>query len=174
MSKQGFNLSAWAVKERGITLFLIVLIAIAGIVAFLQLGRAEDPPFTVKQLTVITAWPGATAQKMQEQVAEPLEKRMQELKWYDRSDTYTRAGLAFTTVSLLDNTPPSEVENEFYQARKKISDETAKLPQGVYPPMVNDEFADVTFALYALKAQGRPPFELVRDAEKNASIIIAS
>lgn len=166
MSKQGFNLSAWAVKERGITLFLIVLIAIAGIVAFLQLGRAEDPPFTVKQLTVITAWPGATAQEMQEQVAEPLEKRMQELKWYDRSDTYTRAGLAFTTVSLLDNTPPSEVENEFYQARKKISDETAKLPQGVYPPMVNDEFADVTFALYALKAQGRPPFELVRDAEK--------
>lgn len=166
MSKQSFNLSAWAVKERGITLFLIVLIAIAGIVAFLQLGRAEDPPFTVKQLTVITAWPGATAQEMQEQVAEPLEKRMQELKWYDRSDTYTRAGLAFTTVSLLDNTPPSEVENEFYQARKKISDETAKLPQGVYPPMVNDEFADVTFALYALKAQGRPPFELVRDAEK--------
>ena len=83
------NLSALAVRERSITVFLIFLIAVAGTLAFFQLGRAEDPPFTVKQLTVITAWPGATAQEMQDQVAEPLEKRLQELKWYDRTETYT-------------------------------------------------------------------------------------
>ncbi|WP_223531736.1 efflux RND transporter permease subunit [Pseudomonas sp. GL-RE-20] len=159
------NLTAIAVRERSITVFLIFLIAVAGILAFFQLGRAEDPPFTVKQLTVITAWPGATAQEMQDQVAEPLEKRLQELKWYDRTETYTRPGLAFTMVSLLDSTPPSQVQEEFYQARKKLDDEARKLPAGVIGPMVNDEFSDVTFALFALKAKGEPQRLLVRDAE---------
>ncbi|CAI8915496.1 MFS transporter [Pseudomonas sp. IT-93MI4] len=165
MSQGRFNLSALAVRERSITVFLIFLIGVAGILAFFQLGRAEDPPFTVKQLTVITAWPGATAQEMQDQVAEPLEKRLQELKWYDRTETYTRPGLAFTVVTLLDPTPPSQVQEEFYQARKKLDDESIKLPAGVIGPMVNDEFADVTFALFALKAKGEPQRLLVRDAE---------
>ncbi|WP_434597909.1 efflux RND transporter permease subunit [Pseudomonas sp. R4-83] len=165
MSEGRFNLSAIAVRQRAITVFLIFLIAVAGTLAFFKLGRAEDPPFTVKQLTVITAWPGATAREMQDQVAEPLEKRLQELKWYDRSETYTRPGLAFTVVSLLDSTPPSQVQDEFYQARKKLDDEAIKLPAGVIGPMVNDEFSDVTFALFALKAKGEPQRLLVRDAE---------
>ncbi|GFM84509.1 multidrug transporter [Pseudomonas cichorii] len=165
MSEGRFNLSALAVRERSITLFLIFLISAAGILAFFGLGRAEDPPFTVKQMTVITAWPGATAQEMQDQVAEPLEKRLQELRWYDRTETYTRPGMAFTMLSLLDSTPPSQVQEEFYQARKKLSDETRLLPAGVIGPMVNDEFADVTFALFALKAKGEPQRLLVRDAE---------
>ncbi|MBB3105287.1 efflux RND transporter permease subunit [Azomonas macrocytogenes] len=165
MSEGRFNLSALAVRERSITVFLIFLISVAGILTFLQLGRAEDPPFTVKQMTVITAWPGATAQEMQDQVAEPLEKRIQELRWYDRTETYTRPGLAFTMVSLLDSTPPSEVQEEFYQARKKLADEAQKLPSGVIGPMVNDEYADVTFALFALKAKGEPQRLLVRNAE---------
>ncbi|WP_350316449.1 efflux RND transporter permease subunit [Pectobacterium aroidearum] len=165
MSEGRFNLSALAVRERSITLFLIILITVAGILSFFELGRAEDPPFTVKQMTIITAWPGATAQEMQDQVAEPLEKRMQELKWYDRSETYTRPGLAFTMLSLLDSTPPSQVQEEFYQARKKLGDEAKNLPAGVIGPMVNDEFSDVTFALFALKAKGEPQRLLVRDAE---------
>ncbi|WP_129544126.1 efflux RND transporter permease subunit [Serratia sp. 1D1416] len=165
MSEGRFNLSALAVRERSITLFLIILITVAGILSFFELGRAEDPPFTVKQLTIISAWPGATAQEMQDQVAEPLEKRMQELKWYDRSETYTRPGLAFTMLSLQDSTPPSQVQEEFYQARKKLGDEAENLPAGVIGPMVNDEFADVTFALFALKAKGEPQRRLVRDAE---------
>ncbi|TAM62643.1 MAG: efflux RND transporter permease subunit [Rhodanobacter sp.] len=161
----GFNLSALAVRERSVTLFLIILISVAGVIAFLKLGRAEDPPFTIKQMTVITAWPGATAQQMQDQVAEPLEKRMQELRWYDHTETYTRPGLAFTVVELRDNTPPSQVPEQFYQARKKIHDESARLPAGVIGPMVNDEYSDVTFALFALKAQGEPQRLLVREAE---------
>lgn len=165
MSEGRFNLSALAVRERAITLFLIFLISAAGILAFAKLGRAEDPPFTIKQMTIVTAWPGATAQEMQDQVAEPLEKRMQELRWYDRTETFTRPGLAFTMVSLLDSAPPSQVQEEFYQARKKISDEARKLPAGVIGPMVNDEYADVTFALFALKAKGEPQRQLVRDAE---------
>ncbi|HET7332200.1 efflux RND transporter permease subunit, partial [Dyella sp.] len=165
MSEGRFNLSALAVRERSITLFLILLILLAGLVSFFKLGRAEDPAFTVKVMTIITAWPGATAQEMQDQVAEKIEKRMQELRWYDRTETYTRPGLAFTTLTLLDSTPPSEVQEEFYQARKKIGDEVNNLPPGVIGPMVNDEYADVTFALFALKAKGEPQRLLVRDAE---------
>ncbi|HCL6646037.1 TPA: efflux RND transporter permease subunit [Raoultella ornithinolytica] len=165
MSAKRFNLSALAVRERSITLFLIILITIAGIYSFFGLGRAEDPPFTVKQMTIISVWPGATAQEIQDQVAEPLEKRLQELKWYDRTETYTRPGMAFITFSLQDSTPPSQVQEEFYQARKKLGDEAKNLPAGVTGPMINDEFADVTFALFALKAKGEPQRLLVRDAE---------
>ncbi|CCF69567.1 efflux RND transporter permease subunit [Xanthomonas citri] len=165
MSEGRFNLSALAVRERAVTLFLIVLISLAGLVAFLKLGRAEDPAFTVKVMTIVTAWPGATPQEMQDQVAEKLEKRLQELRWYDRSETYTRPGLAFTTLTLLDSTPPSQVQEQFYQARKKVGDEVANLPAGVIGPMVNDEYADVTFALFALKAKGEPQRLLARDAE---------
>lgn len=152
-------------RECGITLFLIFLISIAGIVAFFKLGRAEDPAFTVKVMTIVTAWPGATAQEMQDQVAEKIEKRMQELRWYDRTETYTRPGLAFTTLTLLDSTPPSLVQEEFYQARKKVNDEMSNLPAGVIGPFVNDEYADVTFALFALKAKNEAHRLLVRDAE---------
>ncbi|EHF8233149.1 MULTISPECIES: efflux RND transporter permease subunit [Enterobacter cloacae complex] len=165
MSGSRFNLSALAVRERSVTLFLIVLVTIAGIYAFFGLGRAEDPPFTVKQMTAIAVWPGATAQEIQDQVAEPLEKRLQELKWYDRTETYTRPGMAYITLSLQDKTPPAEVQEEFYQARKKLGDESLRLPAGVIGPMINDEFSDVTFALFALKAKGEPQRQLVRDAE---------
>jgi multidrug efflux pump subunit AcrB len=161
----GFNLSALAVRERALTLFLIIAIAVAGAYAFVKLGRAEDPPFTVKALTVTTAWPGATAQEMQDLVAEPLEKRMQELRWYDRVETMTRPGLAFMTLTLKDSTPPAEVPEQFYQARKKLGDEARNLPSGVLGPFVNDEYSDVTFALYALKAPGMVPRLLVRQAE---------
>lgn len=165
MREGRFNLSALAVRERSVTLFLVCLISLAGLIAFFKLGRAEDPAFTVKVMTIVTAWPGATAQEMQDQVAEKIEKRLQELRWYDRTETYTRPGLAFTTLSLLDSTPPSQVPEEFYQARKKVGDEAKELPAGVIGPMVNDEYSDVTFALFALKAKGEPQRLLVRDAE---------
>ncbi|WP_315802367.1 efflux RND transporter permease subunit [Bradyrhizobium sp. SZCCHNS3002] len=160
-----FNLSAIAVRERAVTLFFILLLAAAGVYAFLMLGRAEDPSFTIKNLTVTAAWPGATAREMQDLVAEPLEKRLQELNWYDRVDTTTRPGYAYMTLSLKDSTPPSAVQGEFYQARKKLGDEARNLPPGVLGPFVNDEYADVSFALYALKAKGMPMRELARQAE---------
>lgn len=161
----GFNLSAFAVKERAITLFLIIAIAVAGGFAFLKLGRAEDPLFTIKQFTVTAVWPGATAKEMQDLVAEPLEKRLQELRYYDRVETVARPGAVYMTVSLTDSMPPESVPEEFYQARKKVGDEAPLLPGGVLGPYVNDEYSDVSFALYALKAQGMPPRELVRQAE---------
>ncbi|MBA3069199.1 MAG: efflux RND transporter permease subunit [Hyphomonas sp.] len=159
------NLSAIAVRERAVTLFFILLLAAAGIFAFTKMGRAEDPSFTIKTLTVTAAWPGATAREMQDLVAEPLEKRLQELTWYDRVETTTRPGYAYMTLNLKNSTPPSVVEEEFYQARKKLGDETRKLPAGVFGPFINDEYSDVSFALYALKAKGMPMRDLVRQAE---------
>src|SRR5712672_2015612 len=101
-----FNLSAIAVRERAVTLFFILLLAAVGVYAFLMLGRAEDPAFTIKTLTVTTAWPGATAREMQDLVAEPLEKRLQELTWYDRVETTARPGYAYLTLNLKNSTPP--------------------------------------------------------------------
>ena len=169
----GFNLSALAVRERSVTLFLLVAISIAGVVAFLKLGRAEDPSFTIKQMTVVTAWPGATAKEMEELVAEKLEKRMQELRWYDRTETFTRPGLAFTTVVLRDSTPPADVPEQFYQARKKLGDEAHDLPHGVVGPMVNDEYSDVTFALYAVEAtvRGQAPEARLAARKRHAAPI---
>ena len=161
----GFNLSALAVRERAVTLFFIVAISAAGLYAFLQLGRAEDPVFTIKVLTVSAAWPGATAQEMQDLVADPLEKRLQELRWYDRVETFTRPGLALMTLTLKDAIPPADVPEQFYQARKKLGDEAPNLPHGALGPFVNDEYGDVDFAIYALEAHGMPPRLLTREAE---------
>lgn len=161
-----FNLSALAVRERAITLFLIIASACAGIYAYAQLGRAEDPSFTIKVLTVTAVWPGATAQEMQDLVAEPLEKRLQELRWYDRVETITRPGLALMTLQLNDKTPPRDVSDQFYQARKKLGDEARKLPQGAIGPFVNDEYSDVSFALYSVEAPGLPQRKLTRIAEE--------
>ncbi len=161
----GFNLSALAVRERAVTLFVLIAVVVAGALAFLNLGRAEDPTFTVKVLTVTAAWPGATAQEMQDLVAEPLEKRLQELDYYDRVETFTRPGLAFLVLTLKDSTPASAVPEQFYQARKKLGDEASRLPQGALGPFINDEYSDTDFALYAVKAKGMPPRELVRHAE---------
>ena len=160
-----FNLSALAVRERAITLFLIVAIILSGTYAFLRLGRAEDPSFLIKTLAVTAVWPGATAQEMQDLVAEPLEKRVQELRWYDRVETFTRPGIAVMMVTLSDKTPAPAVAEEFYQARKKLGDEASKLPTGVLGPFVNDEYSDVIFAVYALEARGMPPRQLTREAE---------
>nr|WP_245404789.1 efflux RND transporter permease subunit [Ancylobacter gelatini] len=160
-------MSAIAVRQGSITLFLIIAIIVAGLVAYLWLGRAEDPPFTVKALTVTAIWPGATAQEMQDLVADPIEKRMQELDYYDRVETLARPGLALTTVFLGDSTPPDAVPGQFYEARKKLElgDLKSKLPQGTIGPFVNDEYSDVVFAVYALKGAGLPQRQLVRHAE---------
>ena len=162
---KNFNLSALAVKERAITLFLLISFAFAGIYAFTNLGRAEDPSFTIKIMTVTSVWPGATPQEMQDLVAEPLEKRLQELRWYDHVETLTYSGYTTMTLFFKDNMPPKEVAEQFYQARKKLGDESSKLPSGVMGPFINDEYSDVTFTLYALKAKDMPQRKLVREAE---------
>ncbi len=161
----GFNLSALAVRERALTLFLIIAIMMFGTIAFLRLGRAETPEITVKAMVVSAAWPGATAAEMQSQVADPLEKRIQELRYLDRVETVARPGLLTMTIVLRDTMPIAALQDQFYQVRKKMGDEIPNLPRGVRGPFVNDDYADVYFALYAIDAPGLPHRELVREAE---------
>ena len=162
----GWNLSELAVRNRSVTLFLILAVLAAGALAFQQLGRAEDPSFTVKVMTVTAVWPGATAAEMQEQVADRLEKRLQELAYYDRVETTSQPGFVSMLVTFRDTTPPSLVPELFYQTRKKLSDEAASLPSGVYGPFFNDEYSDVYFALYALDAGQMPHRQQVLLAER--------
>lgn len=162
---KAFNLSAWAVRERAITLFLIVALALSGAYAFFALGRAEEPSFTVKTLTATVLWPGATAEEVQNLVADPLEKRLQELTWYDRVETMTRPGMAVMMLTLKDNTSPSVVQEEFYQARKKLGDSAHVLPRGAIGPFVNDEYSDVVFTVYTLEGKDVPLSLVTRAAE---------
>lgn len=161
-----FNLSAWAVRERALTLYFIILVALAGLYAFSHLGRAEDPSFTIKVMTVSASWPGASAQQMQDQVANPLEKRIQEAPYIDRIETVARPGQVNMQIQFHDYTPASEVQNVFYEVRKRMLDESSKLPNGVQGPFVNDDFSDVYFTLYALSAPELEQYQLVNPAEK--------
>ncbi|GBD25293.1 Cobalt-zinc-cadmium resistance protein CzcA [bacterium HR30] len=166
MNRFAFNLSALAVRERSVTLFFLLATAVAGATAFWSLGRAEDPAFTVRALVVSALWPGATAQQMQELVADRLEKRIQEVEYFYRMDTTARPGRVDIIVEFHDYTPSAKVPDLFYEVRKRMLDEAPRLPPGVRGPLVNDDFSDVYFALYSLTAPELAPRQLVREAER--------
>jgi len=146
----GFNLSALALRHQTLVLFFILVTAAAGIWAYGNLGRNEDPAFTVKVMVVTAVWPGATAQEMQDQVADRVETRLQTLPYLGRLETYTRPGFMATQIVLRDDTPPREVEDLWYQVRKKVGDIRADLPPDVRGPFFNDEYSDVYVQVHAL------------------------
>ncbi|MBV8565536.1 MAG: efflux RND transporter permease subunit, partial [Methylobacteriaceae bacterium] len=162
---RSFNLSAWAVRHPALILFFILALAVGGTLAFLRLGRAEDPNFTIKNAVVTASWPGATAQEVQSQLADPIEKKLQELPYFDKVTTYSKAGFVAMNVQLKDFTPAREVPELFYQLRKKLGDIKGELPDGVVGPNVNDEYGDVDSLLYALTADGADYAQLKRVAE---------
>jgi multidrug efflux pump subunit AcrB len=144
------NVSAWAVAHPALVLFLIIVFSIAGLFSYLNLGRAEDPSFAIKTMVVSAAWPGATAEEMQDQVADKLEKRLQELELFDYVKTYTRPGVTVIQVQLKDQARAKEVDDAWYQVRKKLNDTKPTLPQGVQGPFFDDEYGDVYSAIYML------------------------
>ncbi len=161
----GFNLSAWAITHRALVLFTILVLGAAGTYSYFNLGRAEDPSFTIKVMTVNVAWPGATATEMQTQVADKIEKKLQELPYLDRVETYSQPGVSFIQVNLSDRTPPARVKDLWYQVRKKVGDVRGELPAGITGPNFNDEFGDVYSAIYMLTADGLSLADLKARAE---------
>ena len=149
-----FNLSAWAVHHSALVLFLILAISVGGFLSFRLLGRAEDPNFTIKNVIVTAIWPGATAQEMQDQVSDRIEKKLQELPWFDKVVTYTKPGFTAMNVGFRDNTPARDVPQLFYQLRKKLDDIRGDLPRDLIGPNVNDEYGDVDSVLYMLTGDG--------------------
>ncbi|MEW5837376.1 MAG: efflux RND transporter permease subunit [Pseudomonadota bacterium] len=150
----GPNLSAWALKKSSLIIFLMILSIFAGVAAFNNLGRSEDPAFTFRTMVVGAAWPGATVDETMQQVTERLERKLQETRFLDRVRSYTVAGQTTIFVDLKQSTPPSEVEDIWYQVRKNIGDIRGALPQGVVGPFFNDDFGDTYGIIYAFTADG--------------------
>jgi multidrug efflux pump len=160
-----FNVSAWAVAHPAPMLFLIVMLGTAGLFSYRSLGRGEDPSFTIKLVVVTAIWPGATAAEMQTQVADPIEKKMQELPFIDKVTTYSKPAFTAMQVAFRDNTPARDVPQLFYQLRKKLSDIKDDLPSGLIGPSVNDEWGDVDSILHMLTADGADYAQMKKVAE---------
>src|SRR6266480_734538 len=160
-----FNLSAWAVAHPALMVFLVAMFGLAGFLSYERLGRAEDPSFTIKVVIVSAMWPGATAAEMQAQVADPIEKKLQELPYFDKVTTYSKPAFTAMQVTFKDSTPPKDVPYLFYLLRKKLADVQGQLPAGLLGPTVNDEFSDVDSILYMMTGDGADYAQLKKTAE---------
>jgi multidrug efflux pump subunit AcrB len=159
------NLSQWAVRHPALIAFLIFAIGLGGALAYMQLGRAEDPSFTIKNVNVSAIWPGATTQEMQDQVTDRIEKKLRELAYFDKSTTYTKPGFTSIGIDFKDSTPARLVPMLFLDLRKKLGDMRGDLPANLIGPNVNDEFGDVDAVLYTITGEGASYAQLKQVAE---------
>ncbi|MCC8404047.1 efflux RND transporter permease subunit [Paraburkholderia sp. MMS20-SJTN17] len=155
-----FNLTQWALNHRAIVLFLILVIGIGGSLSFVKLGQLEDPNFSVPSMTALVIWPGATAQQMQDEVLNRMEKKFEQLDHFEKVVTYARQGYGGMTITVKGGTSHADQREAWYQARKKFADIKLELPDGVVGPLFNDEYGDVTGLLYAVKGDGVSQWEL--------------
>ncbi len=150
----GFNLSEWALNNRSLTVYLMIMAVVAGLFAFVKLGRNEDPSFVIKTMVVQAAWPGASVDDMLKQVTERLERTLQETPHLDFLRSFTRAGVTTIFVNLKDSTGAREIPDIWYHVRKSIGDMRHTLPAGVVGPGFNDEFGDTFGIIYGFTADG--------------------
>ncbi len=160
-----FNISRWALAHPALTRYLMVVLLLLGSAAYFQLGQDEDPPFTFRAMVVQVFWPGATAAQMAEQVTSKIERALQEVPYADVRRSYTKPGESLTILQLKDSSPPKEVANSWYQARKRVGDMRGTLPAGVIGPVFNDDFGDVYGSIIALSADGFSDEELRQHAD---------
>ncbi len=151
---KSFNLSEWALAHQQLVLYFIFALLISGVVAYGQLGQAEDPEFTIKVVVINTIWPGASAEEVELQITEKLEKKLQETPWLDHVRSFSRPGQSMIFVLLKDYTPPKDVPEVWYQVRKKVNDIRQTLPRGAQGPFINDEFGDTFGTIFAFTADG--------------------
>lgn len=152
--KGGFNLSRWALEHIPLIRYLMVVLLLGGVLSYSKLGQDEDPPFTFRAMVVRAYWPGATSLQMADQVTDKLEKKLQETPYIDRISSYSKPGETLIILNLRESTPPREVQNAWYQVRKKIGDIRNTLPGGVVGPFFNDEFGDTFGSIFALSGDG--------------------
>jgi multidrug efflux pump len=162
------NLSAWALTHQQMVLYLIIVLMTAGAISYFKLGRAEDPDFILKVMVVRTLWPGASAQEVERELTERIEKKLQETPWVDVVQSASKPGESLVFVILKDYTPKPEVPEAWRQVRKKLDDIRHTLPQGVQGPFPNDEFGDVQINVFALTGDGFDLAALRRHAERIA------
>jgi multidrug efflux pump len=161
-----FNLSEWALRHRSLVLYAMVVTAILGVVGFSRLGESEDPPFTFKVMVIQTLWPGASAQQVEREVTDRIERKLQETPNVDFLQSYSRPGESMIFFNIKDSAPAGAVPTTWYQVRKRVGDLSNELPQGVKGPFFNDEFGDVYTNIYALEGDGYSFAELRDYADK--------
>ena len=163
----GPNLSEWGLRRPSLVIFLMIVAVVAGTLAFLRLGRAEDPAITIRTMVVAAGWPGATVDEMTRQVTERLERTLQETRHLRNIRSYTTAGQTTIFVDLEQSTPPAAIPDIWYQVRKNIGDTRGTLPQCVVGPLFNDDFGDTFGIIYAFTTDGFS-FRELRDYVESA------
>ncbi|SPL70050.1 Cobalt-zinc-cadmium resistance protein CzcA [Acinetobacter stercoris] len=148
-----FNLSEWALRNKGLVLYFMLLLGIVGIFSYSKLSQSEDPPFTFKVMVIQTYWPGATAEEVSLQVTDRIEKELMETGQYDRLMAYSRPGESMVTFVAKDSLKSSQIPDIWYLVRKKVGDIKQQLPSGVQGPFFNDEFGDTFGNIYVLTGQ---------------------
>lgn len=151
---KGFNLSSWGLQHRILVIFAMLLSLLLGTVAYFKLGRAEDPNLTIKVMTIDVNWPGATTRDLEQQVVEKIQRTLQEVPNYDYVQSYVRPGQATIFLVLKDWTRKSQIEESWYQARKRVNDIRQNLPKDIQGPFFNDDFGDTFGSIYAFHADG--------------------
>ncbi|RXT55953.1 ACR family transporter [Bosea sp. Tri-44] len=149
-----FNLSDWALEHRSLVWYFMIVSAIAGILAYVSLGREEDPSFTIKTMVIAAQWPGATVEDTARQVSDRIEKKLEELDSLDYTRSQTTPGQAVIYVNLKDTVKSRDVPGVWVKVRNMINDIKRELPQGVVGPVFNDDFGDVFGNVYAFTADG--------------------
>ena len=164
---KNFNLSEWALEHRSFVWYFMIAFAVAGIYAYVSLGREEDPSFTIKTMVIQAQWPGASAEEVTQQVTDRIEKKLQELDSLDRTRSLTTAGKTTIFVDLLPTTKARNVPATWQRVRNMIGDIQQQFPSGVVGPFFNDQFGDVYGNIFAFTADGlnqRQLRDLVEDA----------
>jgi multidrug efflux pump subunit AcrB len=160
-----FNLTEWALKHRAIVLFMLLIVAVAGVFSFKKLGQLEDPNFSVPSMTAMVIWPGATAQQMQDELLNRMEKKFEQIDHFEKVVTFARQGYGGMTLTVKGGTSKADQLEAWYQARKKLADLKLEMPEGVIGPIVNDEYGDVYGLMFAVKGDGFSHAELSDAAE---------
>ena len=150
----GFNLSEWSLKHRSVTLFFLLAFTLAGALAYATLGLKEEPEFKFKLMVVRVLWPGASAEEIEQQVTDKIERKLQDTPNLDFVRSYSRPGESVIFVNLLGSTRAFDVDYTWYQVRKKVADIRAQLPAGAIGPFFNDEFGDTYSNIYAVSGEG--------------------
>ncbi|MBC8129255.1 MAG: efflux RND transporter permease subunit [Rhizobiaceae bacterium] len=152
--KSSFNLSDWALNHKSLIWYFMLMFSIAGTLSYINLGRQEDPDFTIKTMIVQAEWPGASVDETVNQVTERIEKKLEELTTLDYTKSLTLPGQTTIYVQLLDTTQGRAVSDTWLRVRNILDDIRGQLPSGVEGPFFNDDFGDVFGNIYAFTSDG--------------------
>ncbi|HHX8490785.1 TPA: efflux RND transporter permease subunit VmeI [Vibrio diabolicus] len=155
------GIAAYFIRNRVISWMVALIFLIGGIAAFFGLGRLEDPAFTIKDAMVVTSYPGATPQQVEEEVTYPIEKAIQQLTYVDEVNSISSRGLSQITVTMKNNYGPDDLPQIWDELRRKVNDLKGTLPPGVNEPQVIDDFGDVYGILLAVTGDGYSYKELL-------------